>query len=175
MEHSQRAYNVMADLQMSQTGTFFWKIGLFDVTSFDIAPLTDSDGEAGVLDWSRFCPWRSSASFDTLHSASAWLFRAKALLEQRNLPKRRRKCYIPDKIARTNAFAFASVIKCVCSDFARQYFGSITVDGDEHIQLVFLERWLPMNHCVVQNKSWIIASESWIIASRINHESQCSE
>ena len=133
----------MTDSQMSQLGTFFRKIRLFDATIFDMAPRADSDDEAAFLDSDQ----DAGVLVEKLHSACTLFFCAKARLA----PAKTWKDVLQFRGNRQKeCIGVASVITIACSDFARPYSGSFLIEGcvhgDKPIRPCSLERWLPINH-----------------------------
>ena len=66
----------MEDLQVLQSGPFFWKISLLDATCFDFAPWVDYDDLAAVLDSAQ----NAALPDENLLSACTLFFSARAQL-----------------------------------------------------------------------------------------------
>ena len=97
---------------MSQIGTFFRKIRLFEATIFGMAPRADSDDEAAFLDSAQ----DAGVLVENLHRACRWFFRAKARLT----PAKTWKHVLQSRENRKKQFiGVASVIITIacCSDF----------------------------------------------------------
>ena len=128
---------------MSQIGTFFRKVRLFDATIFDMAPRIDFDDEAAFLDSAQ----DAGVLVENLHSVCVWSFRAKAQLAP---AKTWRDVLQSRENRQKECIGVSSVVTFACSDFAGTDSGSILVEGDVHgekpIRLHSLKRWLRMNH-----------------------------
>ena len=126
---------------MSQTGTFF---------CCDIFWLCCM----GSLWWQgrnpQFCPKHRSASWKFTLCLNMVFSRQSLIGACQNLGGCAALKCIPNKPARKYALALPQSLCFACSDFTRQDLESTLVEsyvqGQEHVLLGSLKRWLPMNH-----------------------------